>query len=152
MEIQTKCNMSFAEVSKITKKRHLHLITPCHSCKLIILNNLRFKLNVYEHVGLIHCVESVVYQYGSWLYDIMIWAKNVCAFLQVFHEHPLMADYCSDDLVTYNNTVSNSTGYRKKRASIWNDSGIYSSNNMESSSLTFNDSYRDFRYVNINFI
>jgi hypothetical protein len=62
-----------------------------------------------------------------------------------------MADYCPD-LFMYNDTVSNSTGYPKNRASVWNDSGIYSSNNVESLSLVINDSYRDFGYVNINII
>jgi hypothetical protein len=69
----------------------------------------------------------------------------------VFHEHPLRADYCSG-LFVYNDTASNSTGYPKNGASVWNDSGIYSNNGVELLPLVINDSYRDFRYVYINFI
>jgi hypothetical protein len=77
--------------------------------------------------------------------------ENFASFWQVFHEHPLKADYCSD-LFIYNDTASNSTGYPQNRASDWNGSEIYTSNNVESLPLVINDSYRDFRYVNINFI
>jgi hypothetical protein len=62
-----------------------------------------------------------------------------------------MADYCSG-LFIYNDTASNSTGYAKNGASVWNGSGLNSSNNVESLPFVINDSYRDFRYVNINFI
>lgn len=60
------------EVSKMTKRKYrkictLHLITPCHSCKLIVFDNLIFKLNVY--VGTIHCVES---EYISFAHGHMI--------------------------------------------------------------------------------
>jgi hypothetical protein len=62
-----------------------------------------------------------------------------------------MADYCSG-LFMYNDTASNSTGYLKNGTGVWNGSGIYSSSNVESLPLVIDDSYRDFRYVNINFM
>lgn len=69
----------------------------------------------------------------------------------MFHEHPLVADYCSDPFV-YNDTMTNSTGYLKNRTHEWNGSRIYSSNDIESLSLVINDSYSDFGYVNVNFV
>jgi hypothetical protein len=62
-----------------------------------------------------------------------------------------MADYCSDPFM-YNNIMTNTTYYPENGTHMWNDSGIYSSNSIESLSLLINDSYRDSGYVNINFI
>jgi hypothetical protein len=62
-----------------------------------------------------------------------------------------MAVYCSDPFI-YDDTMSNSTDSPKNRPHVWNDSGIYSSNNLETLSLMINDSYKDNRYININFV
>lgn len=121
-----------------------HLVT---LVSLLFFNNLIFKVEcVCRHDSL-----SGVRSISVLLIDIdnCIVNGNFCSFWQVFHEHPLMADYCSGLFIS-NDTASNSTGYPENRASVWNGSEIYSSNDVES--LVINESYRDFRYVNINFI
>jgi hypothetical protein len=62
-----------------------------------------------------------------------------------------MAAYCPDPF-TYDDPVTNSTGSPKNGTSMWNDSGIYSGNSLESLSLVINDSYGNYRYININFM
>lgn len=69
---------------------------------------------------------------------------------QVFHEHPLVSDYCSDSFM-YNDTMTNNASYQKNGTHELNGSGIYSSN-IESLSSVINDNYSDFRYVNLNFV
>jgi hypothetical protein len=59
-----------------------------------------------------------------------------------------MASYCSVPFL-YDDTVTNSTGFPKNRAHMWNDSVIYSGTNLEPLSLVINESYGDYRYINI---
>jgi hypothetical protein len=62
-----------------------------------------------------------------------------------------LADYCSVPLL-YNDTLTNTTGSSKNGAHMWNDSVIHGGTNLEPLSLVINDSYGDYRYINVNFM
>lgn len=83
------------------------------------------------------------------LISILYIFESIVKLYVVFHEHPLMAVYCSDPFI-YDDTMSNSTDSPKNRPHVWNDSGIYSSNNLETLSLMINDSYKDNRFTENN--
>ncbi|XP_023707501.1 band 3 anion transport protein isoform X2 [Cryptotermes secundus] len=81
------------------------------------------------------------------LISILYIVESIEKLFVVFHEHPLMADYCSGPFI-HNDTASNSTDYPENGASVWNGSEIYSSNDIES--IVINDSYRDSRFTQSN--
>jgi solute carrier family 4 anion exchanger 2 len=83
------------------------------------------------------------------LISILYIVESLMKLVVVFHEHPLLATYCSFPFF-HNDTVTNSTGSSKNRTHMWNDSVIYSGTNLEPLSFVINDSYGDYRFTQDN--
>ncbi|XP_021924578.1 anion exchange protein 2 [Zootermopsis nevadensis] len=82
------------------------------------------------------------------LISILYIVESIIKLFVVFHEHPLVSDYCSDSFM-YNDTMTNNASYQKNGTHELNGSGIYSSN-IESLSSVINDNYSDFRLAQNN--